>query len=197
MGEFVFNEEIHRYTLDGVVLPSVTQILKPLYDFSAVNPDVLARAAAFGTAVHKTVELYLHDDLNEADLDENLRGPLNAFKQWCSDKPSLASGIVNIEKPGYHAKLKYAGTPDLEGDFVADLKSRKCNPFVDALQLLMYDHMTGNGKRFHLVIELKQDGTYVQTMLNHTDKERKQNWLRCRYLLDYYNMGEELKRWKM
>lgn len=197
MSNFTFNEEYHCYTLDGKPLPSVTQILKPLYDFTAVNPAVLKRAGDFGTAVHKTIELYLNDDLDEGSLDVNLYNPLMAFKTWQSDNFDIDLNGARIEHPSYHAKLKYAGTPDIESEqFVIDIKSRKVNMLTDPLQLAGYDHMSGSGKRKRYVLELKQDASYVFTCVNPTKKSGDDAWNRFRFLLDYYKMSKEIERWK-
>ena len=61
MAELLFDEELHSYTLDGKQLISVTQLLEkqkisPEYKF--VNKDVLQKAAAKGTLIHKEIELY-------------------------------------------------------------------------------------------------------------------------------------------
>lgn len=198
MSDLIFDETLHRYTLDGEVLPSVTQILKPLHDFSAIPADVLRRAADFGTAVHKTVELYLADDLDEGSLDPPLRGCLDGFKRWMDDyRDEYNIDFSNVEVPGYHKRLKYAGTPDIElEEAVIDLKSRPVNMLTDPIQLTAYDHMTGGGNRPCYVLELKQDGTYVFTPALPTRKSAKEAWSRFRYLLDYYNATKEIERWK-
>lgn len=50
--------DTHTYLIDGIIVPSVTQILKAIfknkYDF--VSPAVLQRAAEKGTATHKSIE---------------------------------------------------------------------------------------------------------------------------------------------
>ena len=53
----VFNEDNHTYELDGRPLPSVTEILSILNDFSDVSPYVLAQAARRGTLVHEYCEM--------------------------------------------------------------------------------------------------------------------------------------------
>lgn len=197
MSNFTFSEEHHCYELDGKPLPSVTRILKPLYDFGAVHPDVLKRAGEFGTAVHKTIELYLQDDLDEDSLDENLYNPLLAFKAWQSDNYDILDGTEIIERPAYHAKLCYAGTPDIiTQDCVIDIKSRKYSSLTDDCQLAAYDHMTGKGDRERFVLELKQDASYVFTRSNPTTTKSKQDFNRFRYLLDFYKMSKEIERWK-
>lgn len=197
MPEFKFLENEHVYLLNGEVLPSVTQILKPLHDFSAVPADVLERACRFGTAVHKTIELYLAEDLDEDSLDEPLYNCLLAFKAFQADHYDIFEETPVIEKIGYHPKLKYAGTPDL--DFpsrVIDLKSRKVNMLTDAIQLSGYDHMTGKGNRERLVLELKQDASYVLTHVNPTKRSGDIAWSRFRFLLDFHNSMKEIERWK-
>lgn len=61
-----FEPEGHIYTLDGAVVPSVTQILKTsgLIDFSHIPPSTLAAAMKRGTTVHAAIHA-----ANEADLD--------------------------------------------------------------------------------------------------------------------------------
>lgn len=198
MSNFRFDEATHTYYLDGVKIPSVTQILKPLYDFSAVHPDVLRRAGEFGTACHKAIELYLKDDLDEDCLDKSLEGPLLAFKAWQMDTGwEFLDGSEIIEQIGYHSRLKYAGTPDISTQrAVIDLKSRPANLLTDSLQLAAYDHMTGNGRRERYVLELKQDGSYIFTLLNPTTKTLDTAWSRFRYLMDYHSMSKEITRWK-
>lgn len=195
MSEFIFNEELHRYTLNGVVLPSVTQILKPLHDFSCVPADVLRRACEFGTAVHKTVELYLRDDLDEDSLDEPLYNCLLAYKAFEADHYDVLDCSYQIETIQYHPKLKYAGTPDIDGDVVIDIKSRPCNLLTDSIQLAAYDHFK-SGKRDRYVLELKQDASYVLTHVNPTKKSGDLAWCRFRMLLDYHKMTQEIERWK-
>lgn len=194
-GMFTFDEETHTYRLGGEILPSVTQIIKPLYDFSSVPAGVLERAAAFGTAVHKTVELYLKDDLDESNLDEGLSGPLQAFRMWAIEYLD-AFGSPEVETRDYHEKLFYAGTSDLKFERVlVDVKTRAVNRLCDPIQLAAYDHFD-SGKRARYVLELKQDGTYVFTHLNPTLKSSNESWSRFRYLLDYHNAGKKLKEWR-
>ncbi len=92
----IFNEEEHRYYLDGEELPSVSKIKAPLSDFSMIDPEVLKRAGRFGTACHKMVELQLAGTLDYGSLDEALLGCLLAFELWLAEvKPfSITSGVL-------------------------------------------------------------------------------------------------------
>lgn len=190
-----FDEGTHTYYLGSEKLPSVTQIIRPLYDFSAVPADVLRRAADYGTAVHLTVKLYLDCDLDEITLDPALIPPLEGFKRFQDDYPEFAMPHA-WETPGYHPKLLYAGTPDLEYESaVIDIKTRPVSLLTDPIQLAAYDHF-GPGNRDRYVLELKQDGTYALTHVNKTKKAGADAWSKFRYLLDYHRMGQEINRWR-
>lgn len=71
-----FDEQTHTYRLDGVVIPSVTQVLASMSDFSWVNPAVLARKADIGRKVHKVCEWWDKDELDEETLHPLLAGYL-------------------------------------------------------------------------------------------------------------------------
>ena len=54
-----FEDESHTYLVDGLTVPSVTQILKTAFnDYANVSQRVLQEASAKGTALHKAIEIY-------------------------------------------------------------------------------------------------------------------------------------------
>ena len=70
-GTLEYYDETHTYLYDGLILPSVTQILGVKYrnDYANVPPAVLNNAAQRGTAVHKAIENFNvsgYDDGSEA-----------------------------------------------------------------------------------------------------------------------------------
>ena len=70
-GTLEFFPETHTYLYDGLMLPSVSQILGAKYknDYASVPPAVLDNAARRGTAVHKAIENFNvsgYDDGSEA-----------------------------------------------------------------------------------------------------------------------------------
>ncbi len=197
MAELLFNEETHKYTMGGVTLPSVTTVMRPLYDFSMVDKEVLRLAGEFGTAVHKTVELYLLSDLDEETLDPALIGPLEAFKAWQADYPQL-QGRFHVENRMADARLLYAGTADLiiDAEAVIDIKTRKANQLTDPIQLEAYERLWlknggTKGKYDHRVLELNQDGTYQYVKAAHRDA-----WSRFRFLLDHHNNNLKIQTWR-
>lgn len=122
----VFIEKSHEYFLNGVKLPSVTEILKPLSSYTDAIPDaVMEKARDRGTKVHVATELY---DLGTLDLDNLhpvLRPYLDAwirFREETGFQPKLSEFRV------YSAIYGYAGTLDrtgvLDGQCVLDIKAR-------------------------------------------------------------------------
>lgn len=70
-GTLEYFDDTHTYLYDGLMLPSVTQILGVKYknDYANVPPAVLDNAAKRGTAVHKAIENFNvsgYDDGSEA-----------------------------------------------------------------------------------------------------------------------------------
>lgn len=65
-----FDDE-HLYLVDGVIVPSITQILAHKFGrkYEHVNRDVLRRAAEAGTAVHEAIERYCTTG-EDSDLPE-------------------------------------------------------------------------------------------------------------------------------
>ena len=70
-GTLEYFDETHTYLYEGLMLPSVSQILGMKYknEYASVPPAVLNNAAQRGTAVHKAIENYNnsgYDDGSEA-----------------------------------------------------------------------------------------------------------------------------------
>lgn len=66
-----FIEDIHKYVVDGILLPSVTQILNTRFGHKYDNVDyrVLNAAAKRGTAVHKAIEEYEKQGIETDDVE--------------------------------------------------------------------------------------------------------------------------------
>ena len=105
-----FNKKLHEYRYDGVLIPSVTQIIQDvrLSDFGMINRRVLEIAQERGTCVHLACELYDKGQLDESSVDPELVGYLEAWKKFYSDfKPEF----IEIEKM-YYDERGFAGTID-------------------------------------------------------------------------------------
>lgn len=203
MAKVTFDETTHTYCIDGVPVPSVTQIIKPLYNYGMVSPDVLRRKGEFGTAVHKAVELYLYGTLDEETLVPELLGCLQAFKRWCADYSrefDIESALVELAVA--HEKLQYAGRLDFvfDGQAVIDLKSRDYEPRIDPVQLVAYEqaYIAGGGskgKYVNYVLSLYPDETY-----QFCKAMNPQAWGVFRKCLDHWKHEQEfnyfVKAWR-
>lgn len=108
--ELTFNEATHTYKLNGILVPSVTTLMKPLSQsfYGETDPDVLARAAARGTAVHQACENYALFGID--DYPAGFAGYYEGFKKWWDKKKPE---VLGIECRVYHKQAGYAGTCDL------------------------------------------------------------------------------------
>lgn len=69
--ELEYIDESHTYLVDGVIVPSVTQLLGKKFEhkYDGINPEVLRKAAEKGTAVHNAIEEWCKHG-TESDLPE-------------------------------------------------------------------------------------------------------------------------------
>lgn len=81
-----FDEATHTYRVNGVVLPSVTTVMKPLSSsfYEAVDAGTLSNAADRGTAVHQAIENFLEYGIE--DISPEHAGYFAAFKAFLADK---------------------------------------------------------------------------------------------------------------
>lgn len=115
MSDIVLDEDSHVYTArGGIVVPGVSEVLRPLVDFSRIPADLLHFARERGKAVHKAVELYHAGSLDFASLDAEVVPRLHAYLDFLAHSrftPDLCEYIV------HHTGYGYAGKLDLYGHF--------------------------------------------------------------------------------
>ena len=137
-----FDQDKHEYRFGGVVVPSVTQVLRPMINLDFVDADLLRRASAFGTAVHMACELYDTGRLDEDALDPELVPYLNGWCKFCREHACVWD---LIEERVYHPTLRYAGTLDRRGNVdghpsMVDIKSGTSLYASVGPQLAAYTH---------------------------------------------------------
>lgn len=178
MPELTFDEPTHTYRLDGIVVPSVTSILKVLGGYEGIPQHILDKAAARGSAIHKATEFYDNDTLDWTSLDDELIDYVNA---WGNFREDTGAEIIEIEQRTYHPALKVAGTPDrvlvlkkrLKGLgpvgrlTLADIKSSwqmmpATGPQTAAYTEFRNAHVKAASDKVkdRLGVQLKRDGTY-------------------------------------
>lgn len=111
-----FNAERHEYKTNGVIVPSVTQILQAegLSDFSAVPKDRLEYSLALGSAVHRGAELHELGTLDETTVDPEVKLRLDQwllFLDHSKAKEFFADKKRHVEIM-LASKIGFAGTLD-------------------------------------------------------------------------------------
>ena len=84
-----FLEDEHIYLCDGIILPSITQILKIKFGnkYDGISKEVLQRAAELGSAVHQAIEDYEKYKIDNIGCTElrNYKFLKKAYKFECID----------------------------------------------------------------------------------------------------------------
>lgn len=148
-----FDEATHSYiNLHGQNMPSVTYIMRFMTRelYGNIPEYTLNEAASRGTKVHQLTEDI--DRFGWAEIDEELRGYLEAYRQFLNDyRPSW----VASEWRGYHNNLLYAGTLDRIGHIQPD----------DGGGVDLVDLKTT--RTFHGVMIGTQVDAYAQILISH------------------------------
>lgn len=106
-----FNPQTHAYRINGKLVPSVTQVLKVLEDYSHIPQGVLELKREFGTHVHTACSLYVRRMLDESSVHESIRPYLEGFKRFMKDTGVI---ILANELMVAHPEFGYAGTMDYD-----------------------------------------------------------------------------------
>ena len=89
-----FDPATHTYTSEGRRVPSVTQCIDRLNDYSMVPADLLERKRELGTAVHQATALYDQDDLDWGSVADEVYPYLEAgssFEMTPGSRPLISS----------------------------------------------------------------------------------------------------------
>jgi len=112
-----FTTDPHAYQLNGVTIPSVTQIMRfaSREVYGDIDRAVLDAAADRGTRVHAQTEAY--DLYGFAETDDDTAGYFAGYMKFIADYLPVWTGI---EWMGYHKALRYAGRIDRFGFVMPD-----------------------------------------------------------------------------
>ena len=186
---FLFDSEKHEYTLDGKTVPSVTQIIKPLSDFSNIPEETLAYASERGTAVHKACEIINLGQEFAGPLDSVIVPYVDAWQLFIKEKRVI---ITEAEQRLYHPTMKYAGTFDAlamidDCEWLLDIKCiATLHPRI-GVQLAGYEGLI-NRKVRRGAVQLKSDGSY-----RFAEYKNKSDWPVFVSLLTIFNFKENNK----
>ena len=128
-GFLEYDEDTHTYFVDGVVVPSITQLLKIKYPkkYEGINSDILKKAANRGTLVHNLIQLYEELGLDNCDVEQG-----DQLKHYIQLKKCEQFEVLGCEVPIIlrYKNLVAAGRLDLvlkeegrEGIGLGDIKT--------------------------------------------------------------------------
>lgn len=187
-----FDEERHRYILDGEVIPGVTTVIKGLVDYSMIPPMQLDWAAKRGTAAHYATELFDADDLDLDALDPRLTPYVHAWMLFREQSGWVSTGS---EQRVYHPLYNYCGTFDRVGSLpglregILDIKTTT-TVYLDycATQTIAYlrawnhDRAKADQAKRRYVVQLRVNGTYRLVEF----EDHAADWQRFRTHLNRY-----------
>lgn len=171
MAKLLFYDADHTYQLDGVTLPSVSEVTRFISKeiYGNINQYTLDNACARGTNVHKSTEVL--DKFSEIECDEEIVPYVQAYVQFRRDYKISKDNIIEIESAYGDMELGYAGTIDRiykvdDEIWLVDLKSssapqkRLWETCLNGYKILWEkQHPTEKITRM-FDLQLKNDGTY-------------------------------------
>ena len=182
-----YDDELHEYRIDDVVVPSVTSILRVagLYQEQYFNEESRRR----GKYIHKAILYYLQDDLDIESTPQEYRGYIEAFIRFNNEvKPIIAIGKCEVSK--FSTTFRYGGTPDIIASFnnnesIIDLKTGAETP-VTGIQLAGYSLLYPDMRLKRYGLYLKADGKYK--LIPYQDRNDKNIFMSA---LSLYNWRSE------
>lgn len=166
MFELTFDETTHKYFLDGVEIPSVTQVLKHA---GIIDERFYKEGGANrGAAVHLATQFLDEGDLDLGSLDIEIVPYVEAYAKFLQESEFTP---LKIEAKGFcNIKSEYAGTLDRYGYFknkpnqtvVIDIKTGTI-PKWAGLQLAAYSSIHGHQGDDRYALLLRGTGTYKLT----------------------------------
>lgn len=122
-----FNKAEHKYyTPDGLHIPNVTSILKPISPYRFFDEQAMEKARKKGVAVHHMVEWECKGTLDLTTLPEWIKP---AYDEWMKFKRHSQFIMLESELRVYNNIARYAGTLDLYGTIV--IKGKKYYCYID------------------------------------------------------------------
>ena len=119
-----FIKETHTYLNDGVIIPSVSELIKFKFPdaYKGVPDFILKRSASYGTIIHQRIEEFASGELKLDEIvDPDARAKVEEFENL---RKMWAFYIKDMEQIVDY-KGRYAGMYDLrlEDDYLADIKT--------------------------------------------------------------------------
>lgn len=147
--EIEFNEKDHIYMKNGIVLPSVTQIMQPLYEqvYGKADSDASDNGKSKGKEIHRAIDDYC--EFGMIDISEEYKPYLDNFIRYIDEHQYV---IVASEVMLCHPVYNYAETIDIivtdkKGEYgMIDNKTGDLQTKLHAVQLQAYTDMWSANK---------------------------------------------------
>lgn len=164
--ELKFYDEGHVYEYGGVVIPSVSELLRFMSRevYGSIDKFILDTAAERGTAVHAATQVL--DEHGTVDCPDSIAGYVEAYAKF---RREHSVEWKYIERPFAHPAMLYAGTIDRVGcldgtPVILDIKTNAAikKPLVKA-QLNGYKLLlmaNGDNVSSLCCLQLMKDGRY-------------------------------------
>lgn len=189
--EIEFNEKDHIYMKNGIVLPSVTQIMQPLYEqvYGKADSDASDNGKSKGKEIHRAIDDYC--EFGMIDISEEYKPYLDNFIRYIDEHQYE---IVASEVMLCHPVYNYAGKIDIiarnsKGEFVLiDNKTGDLQPKLHAVQLQAYTDMWSANKMpeiaFKVALGLSDKG-YKEHRYDKYDTKAKSVFDACYKIYKY------------
>lgn len=178
-----FTELGHSYEVDGIVIPSVTQVLTlaGISDVSGIPAHILDRASAIGTAVHQACEFLDQDDLDLESIDPTIVGYVVGYQKF-REEQKFVSELIEHRIVAQRRGLSFGMCVDRVGHFegseapvVVDIKTSSKPQPSWALQTAAYADGLGYFHDYRrLVVHVTKDGAYKT--IEHEEDGDEQAW---------------------
>lgn len=205
-----FDPDGHRFWLNGVRVPSVTQVIETIIDpdgWAGIHPLIIERAAQKGRIVHRLLE---RTDRGERFTEKNTHPKWLAYcNEWLAVKTHYGLRPILIEEPLCHVGLHYAGildrlTYDRDHRLVLlDIKTGTKRPGPHLIQLAGYDQLLKSQLQiapaawWTLYFEETEEGRVESRLVSHNALEVSKafnafsNALAVYYIRLRYNLLKE------
>lgn len=162
---FQFDRATHQYTENGLVIQSVTQLIKEfgLINFDHVAPEVLERKAQLGRLVHQACHFFDENDCPE-NLHPEVAARLEAYKAFRADTGYVPE-VNEFQQIGTVYGMKFGMQFDSIGKcngipWMVDIKNAANASPAWGIQLAAYDMAVPGVKRTRVAVQLFADSRY-------------------------------------
>ena len=180
-----FNEEKHEYTIEGKIIPSVSEIMQSIsvHFYTKDIPEIaLEIAKDRGTQTHKAIlDFELFDDY---EIEEKYKGYFESYLKFKEDKkPEILHQEKMLTNGEFAGTIDYICKIDNEIWLLDWKTSRNLHENLIAVQEAGYDQLcTYNGIKIDKfgAVHLKKDGYELREITPN-----KEMWKICKKCYEY------------